>query len=401
VRARTPLLLVSAIAALACAGCTKEPVVNPRDRAEGNYLKAQSEYLQGNFDEALKAFDEVKKDAPDDPRLPAAVGEVYLSQGKLHEALDRFQEAARRDPKRGTNWSRLGFIQAQLGMRDEAVASLAKAVAFNPRDYNALEAQAELAAKEGRLDDAVAAYRQAARVGPESSQPEWYLRAAKLLAKGGRSREVRPFLEDAVDAGSRAPEIHAALGEEQVRAGELSLAASSFEAAARNADAIDAARPRRQLPDGGVEGSEPRDPGYWEIAGQLYFRLDQLDRAEDAYRKSLAIEDRAVVHVALARLAFVKGDKTAARVELGRALDSARGDDVRETLDLAGLLADFDMKPQALMLLQNHAQAEDGKRDAELQLRTARLAKELHRLDVALSACERLQKLDAGTVRCP
>src|SRR5437870_3616316 len=84
--------------------CEKDFKPDPARAADGYYLKGTSEYLHGNFDAALQAFEEVRKYAPQDPRLPAAVGEVLLSQGKLEPARVQFELATQVDPRRATNW---------------------------------------------------------------------------------------------------------------------------------------------------------------------------------------------------------------------------------------------------------------------------------------------------------
>ena len=46
----------------------------------------------------------------------------------------------------------------------------------------------------------------------------------------------------------------------------------------------------------------PGDPALWDLVGELYLKLAKPADAEAAFRESLRVKDRAVVHVALARL---------------------------------------------------------------------------------------------------
>jgi tetratricopeptide (TPR) repeat protein len=371
----------------ACAltfACPREPEITPQQRADGYYLLGQNEYLQGHFDKALAAFNEAKKYAPNDPRLPAAFGELYLGEGKRLEALAQFEEATRRDPQRATNWSRLGYLQLQLrdwdggSEYDKAAGSLKRALELNPKDFGALESQAALAVVAGDTDRAVALYVAAARFGPEYRQGDWYLNAAELLEREGRQDAADAVLADAVDAGTLAPEVHARLGERYVLKGDFAAALKAFEVAALHS----------------------KDPSYWEMVAELHVRDGNHDQAQQAYQKSLAVEDRAIVHVALAKLAFLRGDREGAQTELDRALSTARGGSIRETLGIAELLIELGRQPQALMLLENDAALPYGERDAELQLKTVLVAKSLGRLDAAAVACARLKKMDAGTSLC-
>ena len=377
----------SLAAASACAlalACPREPEVTPQQRADGYYLQGQNEYLQGHFDKALAAFNEARKHAPDDPRLPAALGELYIAEDKRLEALAQFHEAVRRDPRRATNWSRLGYVQLQLREWDggseygQAAASLERALALNPKDFGALESQAALAISAGDADRAVALYVAAARVGPEYRQGDWYLSAAELLERGGRQDAADAVLADAVDAGTLAPEVHARLGERYVKKGDFAAALRAFETAAEHS----------------------KDASYWEMVAELRVRADDEEGAQRAYQKSLALEDRAVVHVALAKLAFLRGDRDGAQAEMERALSTAKGGSIRETLGIAELLVELGRKPDALLLLENDAALPYGERDAELQLQTVLLARSLGKLDVAAVACGRLKRMDAGTPLC-
>jgi tetratricopeptide (TPR) repeat protein len=369
-----PRLHVLPLLVLLASGCNKEEAAQveempAKEHAEGLYIQGTSQYLQGKFDEALLSFSEMRKLAPTDPRLPAAVGEVYLSQGKLPEATKEFEAALKLDPKRSTNWSRLGFIHAQLGKREEAIAELRKAVELNPRDFNALEQLGEIHLKDKQVDEAVRDFTLAAEVAPDSLKAGLLQRAVDTLLQQGRHGDLLPLLQKATTQGIRTPEILTALGDEQVRAGQLTEALATYREAA---------------------GKAPKDPTLWELVAELHQRLGQPDEAVAAYGESLKVKDRAIVHVALARLALARKDAPAAQKELELALGSVSGSDVRELSEVATLLSELDRKPDALRILASLAGEPDQQKDVELQLRTARLARELKDAQVMKEACDRV-----------
>jgi tetratricopeptide (TPR) repeat protein len=165
----------------------------------------------------------------------------------------------------------------------------------------------------------------------------------------------------------------AALGELQVRTGALEAATASYTEAARKS---------------------PRDPTLWELVGELHLRQDRPGDALLAFRESLRVKDRAVMHVATARIQLKRGEKRAALESLDKALEAAQGRDPRELSELAGLLADLGRKPDALRLLAQLAGEPGQEKDVALQRRTARLARELGKDSVFAVACARVRKVE-------
>ncbi|HYO57180.1 tetratricopeptide repeat protein [Archangium sp.] len=376
-----PRWRVLSLLALLAAGCEDRPAQpGPQEQAEGYYVKGTTEYLQGRFDDALASFNTMKELSPDDPRLPAAIGEVYLSMGRLHEASAWFELALERDSKRSTNWSRLGFIHAQLGRVEEARSALRKALALHPKDFNALEQLAELHLERGEKDAAVKHFALAAEASPDTGKTPLVLRATEVLTGDGRHAEALLLLAEWAGRGVRTPELLTALGDEQVRAGQLLPAAASYREAASNS---------------------PKDPTLWELVGEIYTKLDKPADALAAYRESLRVKDRAVIHVALARIHLGRNERQAAEEELGRALETVSGSDVRELTELAGLLSTLGRKPDALRILSSLSAEPDHAKDVDLQLRTAALARELKDEATVRTVCDRISSSGVKLKKCP
>jgi len=373
---------LSLIALLALSGCDDEtPRVKPKDHAEGLYVKGTAEYLQGHFEAALASFEAMQQITPDDPRLPAARGEVYLSMGRLTDAAAQFEAALKLEPKRSTNWSRLGFIQAQLGQLPEAQSSLRKALALFPQDFNALESLGDLDLKKGEHDAAVRHFSLASNAAPSQEQKSaLIMRALDVLSGQRRYADVLEVAQKAVDDGIHTAEVLATLGDGLVHAGNLTEAANAYRDAASRS---------------------PRDPTLWELVGEIQMKLDKPGDAIAAYKESLRVKDRAIVHVALARIYLGMKDSTAAKEELAAALESVSGQDTRELRELADLLATMERKPDALRILSNLSAEPDHAKDAELHVATARLARELKDAAIVQAACARATAADAGLKKCP
>ncbi len=369
--------------AFLAAGCEDPPPLpGPKEQAEGYYMKGTTEYLQGHFEEALASFEIMKGLTPDDPRLPAALGELYLSMGRYNDAAASFEQALLLEPKRSTNWSRLGFIHAQLGRLDEAQSALRKAVALYPKDFNALEQLAEIHLKRGEKEVAVKHFVLAAEACPDNLRSPLVLRAVEVLTGEGRREDVLVLLSQWVEKGVRTPELLSALGDAQVFAGQLIEAADTYREAA---------------------SKSPRDPTLWELVGEIQARLDKPGDALAAWRESLRVKERAVVHVAIARFHLARKELEAAEQELALALESVSGTDVHEMKELADLMVTLGRKQDALRILSHLSAEQDRAGDVELQLRTARLARELKDEGTVSAVCARLTGADAGVSveKCP
>lgn len=377
---RRALGVALAVAVLAGA-CTKdEPKVDPKAHADGLYLAMTATYMKGDFAEAHKLLDQVKALAPDDPRLPAAEGELLLAEAKLADALEAFKKAAKLEPKRATTWSRIGYIQALLGDRDAARISLTKALELNPKDYNALEAVGDLELKAGKLDVAVQRYLQASEASPDPLKAELVMRAVEELARGGLGDQALAALEEAVKKGIKSVPLLSELGDRLVQQGRLNDALAAYTEAAK---------------------ASKDDPTLWELVGELDVKLDKPADAEAAFRESLRMKDRGVVHVALARLCQARKDDACLKAELDLALAKSTGEELREATELAELLASVGRKPDAYKLLKALADEEGQRGNGALQLRAAQLARDTGDKEALKALCARALTSDAGVARCP
>jgi tetratricopeptide (TPR) repeat protein len=372
---------VALVVSLVLVGCPKPgDGVDPKVRADGHYLSGQAAYLKGDFVEAHKQFAEVRTLNPADPRLPAAEGEVYLSEAKIPEAIEAFETAAKADPKRGTTWSRLGYLYSVKGDKEKAREALQKALAANAKDFNALETLADLQLEEGKVDEGVKNLVLASDSAPESTRGDLVLRVTAELQKAGRGKEALDVLEGAVKKGIKSAGLFNELGDRLVEATRFEDAVVAYTEAAK---------------------IDPKDPTLWELVAEVQLKLGKLAEAEASFRSSLAVKDRGVVHVALARLCQQKKDDACAQAELQKALDTSTGEELRETIDLAELLADFGRKKDGLALLRSVSEESEQKNNIDLHLRTARLAKELKDEVTVKAACTRALSSGQAGLKCP
>jgi tetratricopeptide (TPR) repeat protein len=366
---------------VAAQGCKKPgDDVAPKVKADGHYVAGMAAYLKGDFAAAHTEFAEVRALDPQNPRLAAAEGEVYLSEGKIAEAIGLFEQATKSDPGRATNWTRLGYLYSlRPEDRARAPAILDKALGLNPKDYNAHEVKADLFFAEEKLGEAVKEWTLASDFAPEGARSEIVLKATAELMKKDRTPDALALLERSVKAGIKSPEVLTELGDRLVEANRMPEAVEAYSGAAK---------------------ANPKDPTLWELVGELEAKLGHPAEAEAALQASLKVEDRAVVHVGLARLCQAKKDDACVGKQLDAALATAKGIELRETLDLADLLSGLGRKKDALSLLMTVSEEAEQKGNRELQLKTARLAHELKDEPAEKAACVRAVGGQMG-VKCP
>ncbi len=359
-------------------GCpSSAPVIDPSLEGDGHYLAGTSAYLKGDFETAHREFDEVKRVNPGDRRLPAAMGELFVSEGKTPEAIQAFEEASRLDPKRATTWSRLAALYSLKNENDLARQAVQKALLLNPHDFDALEVAGTVAFKTGNLDEAVRTWSLASESAPEAARVALVQKSTAALMKAGRPRDALSVLQRAKTFGIVSGDLDSERGDRLVEIG-------------RPAEAIEAYSDAARL--------NTSDPTLWELVGELEAKQGRDDKAAAAYRESLKVKDRGVVHVGLARLCQKTKDAACVKEQLDAALQTASGEELRETLDLTDLLVAVGRKHDALMLLAAVSAEPEQRTNFALHLRVARLAKELKEKAVMKSACERVP---AGPAKCP
>jgi len=356
-----------------CGACKKDPPpVDPKVEADGHYVAATTAYLKGDFKEAHTQFDDVRRLAPDDKRLPGAEGELLMAEQRVDEAIARFEASLKLEPNRSTTWSRLGLLYAIKEQKQKSAEALAKAIELNPKDFNAHESLGDAALERGELDEAVRRFLLASDVAPGKAQAELVVKAAQELVKAKQPARALEVLEQARAKGVTSVELNQELGDQLVAANRWDDAVAAYTAAAE------------------------KDASAWELVAELELRQSRLQKAEAAWNKAIAAKDQAVYHVGLGRLCLARKDRPCAEKQLEKALATATGEEVRESMELAHFLSTLGRKGDGLKLLEAVASEEEQKKNELLQLTLARTAKELGRAELVKMACERI-----APAKCP
>jgi tetratricopeptide (TPR) repeat protein len=98
--------------------------------------KGRAAYDARQYEEALAAFEEAKKERPDDPAVEYNRGVALAQLGRVAEAKAAFQRVteAKRPELQEKAWYNLGNVHATTGERKEALQAYRRALKLDPND---------------------------------------------------------------------------------------------------------------------------------------------------------------------------------------------------------------------------------------------------------------------------
>jgi TonB family protein len=124
-----------------------------------------------------------------------------LQAQKLSEARDLLSQAERLNPKEARLWAMYGYLDLQAKKPQDAVAHIRKEIEFHPDEIAAYQQLAVLLKNSGQRDEAIETWRGALKVMPENRVAASQL--ARLLLEAKRYSEVPAILEKPIAAAPR------------------------------------------------------------------------------------------------------------------------------------------------------------------------------------------------------
>jgi tetratricopeptide (TPR) repeat protein len=253
-----------------------------------DFFARGEQYLNANQPgEALEAFQQVMRLAPDSPAGYLGAGLAYGRMKQNEEAVEALQHGLRLKPDMPDAYLYLGFSQLALHRDEEALATFRQSLRYNANNALAQVGVGQAYSDMEQFEQAVAAMEQATRLKPDFAEAFSALSAA--YGNAGR-------YDDALAASRRAVQLKPDLVE-----GYINLS-YSYGNLGRYQEALDAATQAVRL--------NPQDPEAASYAyGNLsyaYIRLSQLPEALDAARRAVAAKpDAAVMY---ANLGYVQNE---------------------------------------------------------------------------------------------
>ena len=142
-----------------------QAVTGPR-KADAQFRQGVEHLAAKRIQEALEAFDRVRKLDPYNQDRLADIGEVFLSQGMPEEAEAFFISSLEYNPEDIHLYNRLGMAYRRQNKLDEAIANYQKAISIDPHEENLRYNLARACLSAGDRENAVLALKEAVAINP-------------------------------------------------------------------------------------------------------------------------------------------------------------------------------------------------------------------------------------------
>lgn len=199
------------------------------ENTEAHFLLGVIEYIEGNFDAALKSYRIVERvdgldcnlamnmalvcealGLPEDAikhlefavshgeanaRVYEVLADLYKVVGNISKAIQALETAVRKFPREASLHLSLGLLHERAGNQWEAESSLQTAARLAPGDPGPLDELARLYSKLKRFEDETATLEELTKLDPGNT--ENWLRLSRLYMKGGETEKSARILEEA------------------------------------------------------------------------------------------------------------------------------------------------------------------------------------------------------------
>jgi tetratricopeptide (TPR) repeat protein/TolB-like protein/predicted Ser/Thr protein kinase len=144
--------------------------------AEQLMIKGVAAYLSGDYQEAIKQFDDLAAAQPDDKFAPFWKGLIYESElQQPDQAIGELTRAIEIDPLFKPAYNLLAYAYDGAGDFEKSIWAIDKYISMPPEEANPYDTRGDLYAWNGKLDQAIESYRTALRI-----KPDFYTSLVKL-----------------------------------------------------------------------------------------------------------------------------------------------------------------------------------------------------------------------------
>ncbi|MBI5950784.1 MAG: tetratricopeptide repeat protein [Chloroflexi bacterium] len=145
-------------------------------------------FAQGKNNEAIEAYKQAIKIAPDQLFVWNNLGNLCLKIMRNDEATFAFQKTLQHNPRDPIAWNGLGTVYYRIGYTDDSIAAFRKAIEYAPLLAQPWAGLGDVYASTGRDLDAITAYQKATELNKDLTAP--WLRLADIYSRQGRHRDA-------------------------------------------------------------------------------------------------------------------------------------------------------------------------------------------------------------------
>lgn len=154
---------------LACTRLIETRLLQGRELARALYQRGLGYAALGQYDSAIRDFDQALKFAPEATDARFNRGASFAKQGKWDQALVDFDALLATVPNDPNTLYARAWVQSQRGEDAKAIADLDQVLAQSPGDIDALVDRGGLNIRSGRFDAAVADFSTLLKLEPKSA----------------------------------------------------------------------------------------------------------------------------------------------------------------------------------------------------------------------------------------
>lgn len=153
--------------------------------ARAHYLLAEALEMDGEYEEALRYYEESIKNAENQSPYPyRSIGRIYYNTGRYSESIRALEKAIEIDPAAYVLWNEKGMAELKAGLYDSAIASFERSLLLNYNQYDIHRKLGAIYFKE-KKDEATALnhFEASLRLNPYQEDAETLVRVVEELRK--------------------------------------------------------------------------------------------------------------------------------------------------------------------------------------------------------------------------
>lgn len=196
-----------------------------------------------------------------------AIALVKSSLGRNDEAIDAYKQAIKLAPDQIFAWNNLGNLCLKIQRNDEAMIAFQKAIEHNAKDPISWNGLGDVYSRIDYIDDAIAAYRKSIEYGPMFPHP--WNGLGEMYARVGRTNEAVLAFQEAINLNQHFVSSWIGLAKLHTKQERYRDAAKAYQQAL---------------------SIDPKNSSLWNELGTTYFNAKRYQDAVESFLKAIELD---------------------------------------------------------------------------------------------------------------